>query len=119
MAEDPTPILYRDNDTGELQARDAPASRRPFTTSSRAANTPSCSSTRRTCKARASRATWRRRDIQLGNRADRQLLNHYERIIEQQRDQIDELTRRLEEHEHAKPRPVPPSADESDSDARR
>ena len=34
------------------------------------------------------------REIQLANRTDRQLLNHYEQIIERQRAELDELGRR-------------------------
>jgi len=49
------------------------------------------------------------REIQLANRTDRQLLNHYEQVIERQRAEIDELTRRLAECERgeAKRRAVP------------
>jgi hypothetical protein len=49
------------------------------------------------------------REIQLANRTDRQLLNHYEQIIERQRVELDELNRRLAECERgeAKRRPVP------------
>ena len=49
------------------------------------------------------------REIQLANRTDRQLLNHYEQIIERQRAEIDELNRRLAECERgdAEPRRVP------------
>ena len=35
------------------------------------------------------------REIQLANRTDRQLLNHYEQIIDRQRSEIDDLSRRL------------------------
>ena len=35
------------------------------------------------------------------------MLNHYEQVIEQMQEEIDELTRRLEEHERPKPRPMP------------
>ena len=37
------------------------------------------------------------REIQLANRTDRQLLNHYEQIIERQQAEIEELRRQLEE----------------------
>ena len=45
------------------------------------------------------------REIQLANRTDRQLLNHYEQIIERQRAEIDELTRRLAEYERGSAAP--------------
>ena len=49
------------------------------------------------------------REIQLANRTDRQLLNHYEEIIERQRAELDELNRRLAAYEcgDAEPRRVP------------
>ncbi len=47
------------------------------------------------------------RETQLANRSDRQMLNHYEQTIEQMQQEIDELTRRLEEHEQPRRRPTP------------
>lgn len=46
------------------------------------------------------------REIRLQNRTDRQMLNHYEQVIEEQGDELDEFARRLEEYERrgAKPR---------------
>lgn len=47
------------------------------------------------------------REIQLANRTDRKMLNHYEQVIEQQQQEIDELNRRLAEHERPRPHRVP------------
>jgi hypothetical protein len=49
------------------------------------------------------------REIQLANGTGRQLLNHYEQIIERQRAELEELARRLAECERgeAKRRAVP------------
>ena len=42
------------------------------------------------------------REVQLANRNDRQMVDHYRQVIEQQQTTIEELTRLLEEHERPK-----------------
>jgi 5-methylcytosine-specific restriction endonuclease McrA len=47
------------------------------------------------------------REVQLGNRTARQMLNHLEQVVERQKAEIDGLRRQLEEHERPKPHRTP------------
>ena len=45
--------------------------------------------------------------VAVDNRTNRQLVEHYLEVIEQQQDIIDQLTRRLEERDQPSARPMP------------